>query len=153
MTDTSLSSSTGTKAPTQVEDGNFRLSTRVLEHCPVTSPPTNQNKVTHPAALSPDFDYKNFSLKTILEFRILEHEPPILLARPYHKSFSAPNLNVSVCLASPCVGHRNLCLATLRQLLWSVILYMNSQMTEFSYRTLSSSLFYRDIFSLYTINT
>ena len=28
--------------PTQVEDGNFRLSTRSLEHHPVTSPPMNQ---------------------------------------------------------------------------------------------------------------
>ena len=28
--------------PTQVEDGNFRLSTRFLEHSSVASPPTNQ---------------------------------------------------------------------------------------------------------------
>ena len=28
----------------RVEDGNCRLSTRFLEHCPVTSPPTNQKK-------------------------------------------------------------------------------------------------------------
>ena len=63
---TSLSSSMGTNAPTQVEDGNFRLNTsmwtpdwlepedwwlRFLEHHPVTSPPTNQRKVTHPADL------------------------------------------------------------------------------------------------------
>lgn len=33
------------KVPTEVEDGNFRLSTRVQEHHPVTSPPTNQKKV------------------------------------------------------------------------------------------------------------
>ena len=31
-----------TEAPTQVEDGNFRLNTRLLEHSSVTSPPTNQ---------------------------------------------------------------------------------------------------------------
>ena len=31
--------------PTQVEDGNFRLSTRFLEHCPGTSSWTNQKKV------------------------------------------------------------------------------------------------------------
>ena len=36
-----LSSSAVTKALTQVEDHNFRLSTRFLEHCPVTSPPAN----------------------------------------------------------------------------------------------------------------
>ena len=39
------SSSKGTKAPTQAEDGNFRLNTRFLELCPTTSPPTNQKKV------------------------------------------------------------------------------------------------------------
>ena len=43
----SFSSSVGTKAPTQVEDGNFRPSTRFLGHRPVTSPPTNQKKVLH----------------------------------------------------------------------------------------------------------
>ena len=43
-----------TGAPTQVEDGNFRLSTRFLDHCSVASPPTNQNKVTHAAALTPN---------------------------------------------------------------------------------------------------
>ena len=31
-----------TGAPTQVEDGNFRLNTRFLEHSSVASPPTNQ---------------------------------------------------------------------------------------------------------------
>ena len=54
----SLSSSVGTKVPTQVEDGNFRLSTRFLEHRPVTSPPTNQKKVTHPEAFTLNFAYK-----------------------------------------------------------------------------------------------
>ena len=33
-----------TGAPTQVEDGNFRLSRRFLEHSPVASPPTPQKK-------------------------------------------------------------------------------------------------------------
>lgn len=41
----SLSSSAGIRASTQVEDGNFRLSTRFLEHCPGTSSWTNQKKV------------------------------------------------------------------------------------------------------------
>ena len=54
----SLSSPVGTKTPTQVEDGNFRLSTRFLEHLPVTSPPTSQKKVTHPAALTPNLPLK-----------------------------------------------------------------------------------------------
>ena len=33
-----------TGAPTQAEDGNFRLNTRFLEHSSVVSPPTNQKK-------------------------------------------------------------------------------------------------------------
>ena len=74
-----------TRAPTQVGDGNFRLSTRFLEHHPLTSPPTNQKKVTHPAVLTPNFAYKNFSPKTVRGF---EHEPPILLAWPCNKPFS-----------------------------------------------------------------
>ena len=44
-----------TGAPTQVEDGNFRLNTRFLEHSSVASPPANQKqKVTNPAALTPN---------------------------------------------------------------------------------------------------
>ena len=35
-------SSSGTRTPTQVEDGNFRPSPRSLEQHPVASPPTNQ---------------------------------------------------------------------------------------------------------------
>ena len=41
-------------SPTQVEDGNFRLSTGFLEYCPITSSPTNQEKVTYPEALTPN---------------------------------------------------------------------------------------------------
>ena len=33
-----------TGALTEVEDGNFRLNTRFLEHSSVASPPTNQKK-------------------------------------------------------------------------------------------------------------
>ena len=40
-----VSSSAGTKSPTQKEDGNFRLSTRSLEHHPVTAPPASKKKV------------------------------------------------------------------------------------------------------------
>ena len=47
-----------TGVPTQVEDGNFRLNTRFLEHSSVASPPANQKrkkkKVTNPAALTPN---------------------------------------------------------------------------------------------------
>ena len=43
--------------PTQVKDGNFRLSTRFLEHCLIVSPPVNKKKVTHLAALTPNFAF------------------------------------------------------------------------------------------------
>ena len=55
----------------QMEDGNFRLSTRFLEHHPVTSPSINQKKVTHPTAITPNFALKNHSMKTIMEFSLL----------------------------------------------------------------------------------
>lgn len=59
----------GNWGPTQVKDGHFRLSTRFLGTCPVTSPPTNQKKVTPPASLAPSFACKKTSLpKTIREF-------------------------------------------------------------------------------------
>ena len=48
----------GTKVPNLGEDGIFRLSTRLLEHPPVTSPPTNLKKVTHPASLTQNFAHK-----------------------------------------------------------------------------------------------
>ena len=95
-----LSSSSGIKAPTQVEDGNFRLSTRLLEHHSVTSPSTNQKKVTHSAALTPNFAFKNFFLKTTGESGISEHESPFLLAWLCNKPLSTPNSDILVCLAS-----------------------------------------------------
>ena len=52
------------QGPTQVEDGNFRLGTRFLEHHPVISPPNNLKKITHPVDLTPDSAYEKFSLKT-----------------------------------------------------------------------------------------
>lgn len=45
------------KGPTQMEDGNFRLNARFLQHGPITSLPTNQKKVTHPLSLTPYFAY------------------------------------------------------------------------------------------------
>ena len=80
-----------------MEDGNFRLNTRFLDPHPATSPPTNQKKVTHPAAHTPHFAYKN-SLKTFGGFgSFFEQEPRILL-----KTFSAPDARISICLASLC---------------------------------------------------
>ena len=80
----SLTSSAETKSPTQVEDGNFRMSARFLEHHPVTSPPTNQKKLTT-CSLHPKFDFKTVSPKTIREFGVFEHESPVLLAWPCNK--------------------------------------------------------------------
>ena len=76
-----MSSSARTKAPTQVKDGNFRLSTRFLEHHPVIPPTTNQKEITHLTDLTPNFAYKN-SPKTTREFRCFEHEPPVALIGP-----------------------------------------------------------------------
>ena len=42
-----------------------------MEYHPATSLPTNQEKVTHPVALTPNFAFKNSSLKTIREFGLL----------------------------------------------------------------------------------
>ena len=72
----------GTKVPNLGEDGIFRLSRRLLEHPPVTSPPTNLKKVTHPANLTQNFAHKNSSLKTIQDFVSFEQEPLILLVWP-----------------------------------------------------------------------
>ena len=84
----SLSSSAGTKAPTQVGGGNFSLSSRFLEHRPVTSPPTNPKEVTHPATLTPNFAYKNFSLKTNREFNFF-------LSTSHPFSSLSPAINLS----------------------------------------------------------
>ena len=51
-----------TGGPTQVEDGNFRLSSKFLEHHPVASPPTNLKKVTHPAVLTPNVAFRFWGL-------------------------------------------------------------------------------------------
>ena len=77
----SLSSSAATKAPTQVEGNNFRLGTRFLEHHPVTSQPTKQKKVTHPADLIPNFAYKTSPQKPsgILGFLSISHPLSLLV--------------------------------------------------------------------------
>ena len=43
-----------TGAPTQVEDSNFRLNKKFLEHSSVASPPTNPKKVTNPVTITPE---------------------------------------------------------------------------------------------------
>ena len=71
------------RPPTQLEDANFRMSTAFPQHCPGISPSANQKKVTHSVILIPNFAYKNFSLKTIQEFWVFEHEQsPSSLLRP-----------------------------------------------------------------------
>lgn len=61
--------------------------------------PTNQSEDAHtPCHPSPKICLKNSSLNTIREFGSFEHEPPVLLAWPCNKPFSAPNSEVSVWL-------------------------------------------------------
>ena len=78
----SLSSFAETKAPTWVEDGNFRQSTRFLECHPVTSPPTNQEKITHLAALTSNLPIKTVPLKTFKNSCFLSMSCPFSLHGP-----------------------------------------------------------------------
>ena len=105
----SLNYSVGTKASTHVDDGNFRLSTRCLEHHSLTYRQPVRKKSQYPAALTSNFSYKNFSLKTIREFWVFERDPPILLVWLCKKSFSSPKSFVLVCLASLCIKHSDMC--------------------------------------------
>ena len=82
-----------------MEDGDFRLSTRFLEHHSLTTN-LSEKKSQYPAALTSNFSYKNFSRKTIREFWVFEHDPPILLVWLCNKSFSSPKSFILVCLAS-----------------------------------------------------
>lgn len=110
----SLSSSTGTKASIQVEDGNFRLNLstwtpdwsepedwglRFLEQHPVTSLPMNQKKVTQPATLTPNLLLNTLPWNTL--------ESSVFWAWVVHYLWLALVINlsllqtdVSVCLAS-----------------------------------------------------
>ena len=69
---------------------------------------TDQKKVTHLAALTQNFAYKNLSLKTIGEFWFFEQELPILLAWPCNKPLSASNFDISICPVSLCIQNTNL---------------------------------------------
>ena len=71
--------SAGSEASVQMEGGNLRLSTRFLEYCPVTTPPNNQKKVIHTAALTPNFAYKNFFPKPLESYGFLSRSHPFSL--------------------------------------------------------------------------
>ena len=57
---------------------------RLLKHYSVTPPPTNQKKVMHPEALTPNVSLKNFR-KATRESRSFKHEPHSLLSGHYDK--------------------------------------------------------------------
>ena len=100
----SSSCSTGTKDPTQVEVGNLGLSRRFLEHCPVTSPATNQKEVIPPSAQM--LPLKNLPWKSSRSLPgSFEHKLPILLAGLCNKPFSAPSSEVLSCLVALCIGY------------------------------------------------
>ena len=61
---------------------------------------TNKNKTKKPP--------KHFFLKAFGEFEGFEREPPILLAWPCNKLFSAPDSDILVSLASLCIGHMDM---------------------------------------------
>ena len=104
-----LRSLSGTKVPTPTENGNFRLSTRFLgHHHAVASPPTNQKKVICPAAITPNFAFKNSYPRWLESLRFLSMSCLFSLLGPCSKPFSAPNSNVSICLASLCIEHKHL---------------------------------------------
>lgn len=112
------------KAPTQVEDGNFRLrktrtgwiqkaddwdswnTTLLLHHQQIRR--GLQTLQLFPKIL-PRITY---SLKPIREFFSFGHKSPILCAWFFNKSFSTPNFNVLVCLASLNFRNMNLSLTT-----------------------------------------
>ena len=91
----SLSSSTGIKAPTQIEDGNFRLSTRFLGH--------------HSTALNQPFRKKKKKKKlhflhlSLPKLPIKLSDSSELLSVSRLFLLGAANSNVSACLASLCI--------------------------------------------------
>ena len=90
-----------------MEHTNSSPSARFPQHRPAASAPAHQKKGPHPAALTPNFTYKNFSGKTIKCLGGVECQPPILLAVPCSEPFSAPNADVLVWVASLCAGYTN----------------------------------------------
>ena len=88
-----------------MEDGNFKLSTRFLEQCPVTSSPTNQKKVSYPAALTPSFAHVSFSPQTRGVWGVISTSHVFFLHGPAIKLSLLQTLTFWVCLASLCTGH------------------------------------------------
>ena len=58
-----ISVSCFTETPTQVEDLRFLFPVQAEREIPVSSPPTNQKRVTHPATLTPNFTFKKLAPK------------------------------------------------------------------------------------------
>ena len=96
-------SSLRTKASTQETVVNLRPRTRFLEHHSVTSSSTNQKKARHSVALTPNFAFKNSSLKSIWSLHTCH-------SFSLFGFYNNPNSSVSICLALLCVGLMNLCL-------------------------------------------
>ena len=66
-----------------------------------------QELITDPMTFPvPNVAFKTALLKLFREF--FRAQVICLLAWPYNKPFSGPNLNISVCLASLCMGPKNL---------------------------------------------
>ena len=82
----SSNSSSGIKAPVWVKDGNFRLSTRFLEHQPVITPPTNQ---------------KSYSLQPSSQILLFK-------TSPWKPSGSLETLRRSIC--SSCLAQQHISL-------------------------------------------
>ena len=90
----SLSFSIGIKAPTRMDNSNFRLSTRFLKHHHANSSPTNQK--SHTLQSSPQI----LPIKTLpwkpSEFTSYEYSHPFSFLGPCNKPFSVSNSSVSV---------------------------------------------------------
>ena len=86
-----------------------KVASGCLEPCPVISPPANQDRVTqrqptpHPPILPVETSQRNRQGAPAFG-----SAATTVLAWPCNRPSSAPNTDVSVCLASLCVGHVNL---------------------------------------------
>ena len=99
-------SSTALGPPTQVEDGNVRLNIRFLNHQPVLSPPVNQKKTMHLAALSLTFTLKTLPWKHQAVWVLNSTSHPYSLLGPAINLSLLQTLDVFVYLSSLCVGTR-----------------------------------------------
>lgn len=116
QSDRTLSSSTRTSLPPSPVEGNVQAeqkhtdprlagTRRLMTETPgpplCSSPPTNQRRIIHPTALTPNSACENSAPKTIEDFRSFEHQLPVI------NLYSTPNNHDLVCLASLCVGDMN----------------------------------------------